>query len=43
MPQKRVWQNNKKGIAKHWWLMPIIPILRRQRSRGLEFEASLGK
>jgi hypothetical protein len=31
----------RESIDGHWWLMPVI--LRMQRSRGLQFEASLGK
>jgi hypothetical protein len=34
-------ENNKKGQAQ--WLKPVIPALRKWRSRGSQFEASLGK
>jgi hypothetical protein len=30
------------NYARRWWLTPII-LLRRQRSGGLRFKASLGK
>jgi hypothetical protein len=33
----------KKKKARHWWLTPVIPLLRRQRSGGSLVEASLGK
>jgi hypothetical protein len=29
--------------ARHWWLTPVILLLRRQRSGGSQFEASPGK
>jgi hypothetical protein len=30
-------------IARHQWLMPVILVLRRQRSGGLQFKVSQGK
>jgi hypothetical protein len=33
----------KNEIARHRWLMPINLVLRRQRSGGSQFKASLGK
>jgi hypothetical protein len=32
----------KQLLARHRWLMPVIQLLRRQRSGGMQFEASPG-
>jgi hypothetical protein len=33
----------RRIMARHWWLMPVIQQLRRQRSGGSWFKASPGK
>jgi hypothetical protein len=33
----------QEKLARHWWLTPVILVIRRQRSEGSWFEASPGK